>query len=444
MDCVNPRVPPLRPAKGSAESRGTTPNVNRRYCWPLVFLALAGCHRESRSSQITLHLATWGSVEDDSAYAKSVDAIYREFERENPGVKVQVDITPDLYPQKMVMNHVANVDPDVMVLDASSAAIFINNGIVRDLGRFIAGDHEFNLDDFYPNAVNIDRRGKAVYAVPIDYTPMVMYYNKSLFDQAHVPYPDGTWNFEQFREVARRLTNPGKGVYGFVVTTWMPAWIMWLWNNGGDVLSPDRTHATGTFDSQQNAATLAFLRDLVEKDHSSPSPSQTAATGIDFFAQGKAAMTVTGHWSLIDYKASPNIDWRQLGVAEVPHNTRAAQTPLYEAGYAIPTGSPHPDIAWKFIKYMTSRQVQSRYNASGIAVDARKDVSRERAKDALERRFLTLLQGGRTPYGATVTAYDFVENQGLSAMSSILQNGVDPSAALHTAARRIDLEFAKK
>ena len=32
--------------------------------------------------------------------------------------------------------------------------------------------------------VNIARRGDALYAIPLDFTPMVMYYNKRLFDAA--------------------------------------------------------------------------------------------------------------------------------------------------------------------------------------------------------------------------------------------------------------------
>jgi multiple sugar transport system substrate-binding protein len=413
--------------------------VNARWSATLLPLVLAGCGTRAPTA-ITLRVATWGSVEDDSAYAKTLDGIYREFENENPGVKLQVEITPDLYSQKMVMNHVAGVDPDVMALDDANCAVFINNGLVRDLSPYLAEDKTLKLSDFYPNAVATYQRGSAQYAIPIDFTPMVMYYNKRLFDAAHVPYPDGTWNYTQFRQTAKRLTRNDS--YGFVVTTWMPGWVMWLWNNGGDVLSPDLTHSEGAFDSSQNAETLGFLRDLVEQDHSSPSPSQASAMGIDYFAQGKAAMAITGHWSMIDYAKTPG--WDNLGVAAVPHNAPQAITPLYEAGYAIPSGCPHPDLAWKFIKYMTSAKVQLLYNSSGIAIDARKDVSRQRAQSPIENRFLSLLPAGRTPYGAKVVAYDFVENQGLSAMSSILQNGVAPQTALTLAAERIDLEFKKR
>ena len=400
---------------------------------------------------MTLRIATWGTGEDDSAYAKKQDAIDLEFEQENPGVKIVRDIVPDQYPQAMVMAHVAGVSPDVMMLDASSAAVFMNNGLVTDLAPLIAQDKEFRLADYFPNVVDIGRRGSAVYAIPQDFTPVVLFYNKRLFDAAHVPYPDGNWDFAAFQKTAEALTRPQDGIFGYAFNNWMPGWIVWVWNNGGDVLNPAGTQAAGTLNSSQNAQTVAYLRDLIEKAHVSPSPSMTAAMGIDPFASGRAAMIITGHWSLIDYKNAPKdasgrpkVDWHELGVTSVPHNTPVANTVMYESGYAIPVGCKHLDVAWRFVKYMTSQKVQLDYNSTGIAVDARIDVAKTRATDPLEQEFLPLIAAARAPYGSRVEGYDFLENQGTSAMASVLLNGANPAAALARAAERIDLEFAKR
>ncbi|HLK13405.1 MAG TPA: sugar ABC transporter substrate-binding protein [Fimbriimonadaceae bacterium] len=428
--------------------------MSLRRWWCVLLLALAGCQPSHNPNAITLRIATWGTGEDDSDYAKKCDAIDHEFERENPGVKIVRETIPEQYVQAMVMAHVAGASPDIMMLDASSAAVFMNNGIVTDLAPIIAKDPEFRLDDYFPNVVDIARRGSAVYAIPQDFTPMVMYYNKRLFDRAQVPYPDGSWNFERFRQVARAVTiNEGEKNerFGYAFSNWMPGWVMWLWNNGGDVLTEDGTRAAGSLNSPQNAQTFRFLRDLIEVDHVSPSPSMTAAMGVDPFVSGRAAMTISGHWSLIDYKnapkdrnGQPKLDWRELGVTAVPHNTPLANTVMYESGYAIPTGCRHLDLAWRYVKYMTSRRVQMDYNSSGIAIDARKDVAQARAVDPLERAFLPLVATARAPRGSRVEGYDFVETQGASAMSSVLLNGADPLAALKTAAERIDLEFAKR
>lgn len=413
-----------------------------------ALLALAGCARRD-ADKVVLRIANWSGAGDDSEFEKTVQRIYRDFEREHPGVEIRVEGIPDGYVSKVILSFVAGTEPDIMLLDASSAAVFIDNGVLTDLSPFAERDPEFSFDAFFPNVVNIARRGDAVYAVPNDFTPMVMYYNKRLFDAAGVPYPKPGWTFADFRATAKALTK--RDQYGFAFANWMPGWIMWLWNNGGDVLAPDGSRASGILDSPANVETISFLRDLVTVDRSAPSLSEAAALGVDLFANGQAAMTVSGHWALIGYAnapkgsdGKPKLVWADLGVAPMPTNVGQSHTVMYESGYAIGRNSKHKELAWEFIKYFTSRRVQSEYNKSGIAVCARKDVAAERAKDALEAQFLPLIPSARAPWGSKVEGYEIVEKVGKNALDSVLNNDADVRQALAKAAARIDQEFAKR
>jgi multiple sugar transport system substrate-binding protein len=279
---------------------------------------------------------------------------------------------------------------------------------------------------------------------------MVMYYNKKLFDKAGVPYPKAGWSFEEFRKTARMLTVPGEQ-YGFSFANWMPGWIMWLWNNGGDVIDPALPRASGVLDSPQNVETLSFLRDVIKVDRSAPSLGEAASMGVDLFANGQAAMTVSGHWALIGYANAPKgpdgkpaITWDDLGVVEMPSQIGRSATVMYESGYAIGKNSKNKQLAWEFIKYFTSYEVQSKYNKSGIAVCARQDVARERAEDPLEAQFLPIIPTAGPPHGAFVEGYEIVEKVGKNALDSILNNDVPVRGALEKAAKRIDQEFAKR
>lgn len=414
----------------------------------LALAALVGCGPRD-DGKIVLRVANWSGAGDDSEFEKTTQRIYREFEQENPGVEIRVEGIPDGYVSKVILSFVAGTEPDVMLLDASSAAVFIDNGVLTNLSPFMAKDPEFDLDDFFPNVVDIARRGDAVYAVPNDFTPMVLYYNKRLFDAAGVPYPKPGWTFADFRETAKALTQ--EDLYGFAFANWMPGWIMWLWNNGGDVLAPDGTRASGFLDSPANVETLEFLRDLIVVDRSAPSLSEAASLGVDLFANGQAAMTVSGHWALIGYAnapkgpdGKPKLVWGDLGVAPMPTNVGESHTVMYESGYAIGKNSKHKELAWKFLKYFTSERVQSLYNKSGIAVCARRDVAAERAKDPLEAQFLPLIPSARAPWGSRVEGYEIVEKVGKNALDSVLNNNAPVREALTKAAQRIDQEFAKR
>ncbi|MEZ0327067.1 MAG: sugar ABC transporter substrate-binding protein [Fimbriimonas sp.] len=400
-----------------------------------------------------LRVSSWGGAGDDSDFDKMVKKFYRDFEEENPGVKVRPELIPGSgseYVHKMMLNFVAGAEPDIMIVDASSAALFINNGVLADLTKLEKGS-DFEIGDYFPNVLDIGRRGDALYTIPSDFTPMVMYYNKELFDAAGVPYPKAGWTFQEFQETAAKLTDPAKKQHGFVFSNWMPGWVMWLWNSGADVLSRDGTRASGNLDSPKAVETITYLRDLVMKHHVAPSFSQVASTGVDPFANGEAAMTVSGHWAMIGYKNAPKkngkpaIDWTKLGVVELPHNTPRSNTVMYAAGYGITSRCKQKELAWKLIKKWTSYAHQLPYNKSGIAVSARKDVAAELAKDPVDRQFLDIIPTARPPAGSWVEGYEIVETLGAKAMDSVLASPEsDVAGILSKTAKRIDLEFAKR
>lgn len=414
----------------------------------LALLPLCACTPQNEPKEAVLRLANWGGAGSDAEYDRLVIQLYRDFEKENPGVKIKVENNPENYVAKMVLGFVAKAEPDIMMLDASSASLFINNGVLADLTPLIEKDPEFKLDDFFPNVVDIARRGDALYAIPQDFTPMVMYYNKRVFDAAGVPYPKAGWTFDDFLQTAKKLTTPTQ--YGFALQNWMPGWIMWIWNKGGDVVSPDGKRSSGYLDGPKSVEAVQFLADLVTKHKVAPSLSQMASMGVDPFANAQAAMTVSGHWAMIGYanapkdkNGKPKITWDDLGVVELPHNTPHPQTVMYESGFAIGRNCKQKDLAWKFVKYMTSHAVQSKYNSSGIAVCGRKDVAMERAKVPLEAQFLPIIPSARAPYGSWIEGYAYVEPTGQGALDSIIQGRMSAQEALTKAAQKIDREFSK-
>lgn len=417
----------------------------------VAIIGLGGCAGiRSDDSQIVLRISNWSGAGDDSDFERTLRAIYEDFEESHPGVDVKVEGIPDGYVSKVILSFVAGTEPDVMLLDASSAAVFIDNGVLTDLSPFIEKDASFRLADFFPNVVDIARRGKSLYAIPNDFTPMVVYYNRRLFDAAGVAYPKAGWSFDDFRRTAKALTITDKQ-YGFAFVNWMAGWIMWLWNNGGDVVDPEGPRASGVLDSAANVQTLEFLRDMIKVDRSAPSLGESASLGVDLFANGQAAMTVSGHWAMIGYANAPKgsdgkpaITWSDLGVVEMPSRIGSSQTVMYESGYAIGKNSKHKQIAWEFIKYFTSYAVQRKYNESGIAVCARIDVAEERAKNPLEAQFLPIIPGARPPHGSRIVGYEIVEKVGKNALDSVLNNDTPVQEALTKAAKRIDQEFAKR
>lgn len=419
-------------------------------CLAAAFVAVAGCqHRENKSSVVTIRVADWGGASGDANYIRTNREIIEEFERTHPNIKVQMEHNPDAYVQKILMSVVAGTQPDVMALDASSAAIFIENNTLLDLMPFIRNDPEINLDDYYPNVLNIARRGEALYALPDTFTPMVMYYNKRCFERAGVPLPKDNWTWTDFLRAARGLTirsSDGKAAqYGAEVTTWMPGWVMWIWQNGGDVLSPDGTRATGYLDSPQSIEAIRFYTDLVLKHKVAPTVTEAQAMGADNLLAGRVATSVSGHWSIIHFRASEGsikgYRFRDLGVVGLPRRKKRI-TVIYEAGPAVMKGTRHPREAYEYAKFISGRWAQRKIAELSVGISARRDVAEEfRHKSPLDPAFLDNIRYARGPQGAFTEQYALVEDIGREAIEEILLGKSSVEEALRTAARRIDTQL---
>ena len=438
-----------------------TRSLHLKYVWlqpriPITTLVLALCllsggciSREERAGRgtVVLHFADWGGASSDPNMARFERDVQAEWKRTHPNIEIEAEHTPgsDTYVSKMLTAFVAGTEPDVMFLDASSAAVFIDNDTLRDLTPYEQADR-LDLSVYYPNVLDLARRGSRLYALPADFTPMMLYYNKRLFDQAGVPYPQDGWTWADFLQDCKRLTvwkqgDPHPTQYGFQAQNWMPGWIMWIWQNDGDVLSPDGRRATGYLDSAPTVAALQFFADLVGKEHVAPSLSQSQAEGADPFQSGLTAMQISGHWNLVGIQASETLKLADVGVVGLPRNKKRI-TVLYEAGYAITKGCRHPKEAWEYVKFMSGPFVQRKKAELGIGISANRTIAEARRQaNPLEPVFLDNVRYGIAPWGARVENYAQVEDIGREMMDAILVGGVPVAKAAREAATRIDGEL---
>ncbi|MBP7936189.1 MAG: sugar ABC transporter substrate-binding protein [Phycisphaerae bacterium] len=424
--------------------------------WASVVLVTAGCRDEREPAEVVLRVTDWGSPVVESDFMRIEREILEGFEqqqhRAGRSVRVQKEQIPGpgQYAPKLTMMYVAGCAPDVVHLDASCGALFIDNGMLMDLAPLMARDPSFDRSIYFENVLNITRRGEAIYAVPLDFTPMMMYYNRKLFRQAGVPFPRNGWSWDDFLTACKALTvmPPGAKMptqYGFNFENVLPFWIPLLWTGGGDVLSPDGRRASGYLDGQATVEAVQFLADLILKHRVAPSIAERKILGGDAFLNGKAAMDLKGHWTLIDYHAP---DRRlDVGVVGLPTRTGKPVTIIYVTGIAISRSTRHADLAWEYLKYMTSAQVQIKRVASGLAISGnRKAADFYRARDdqdnPIEAEFHQAVEYARPAWGATVENFPMCEAFGQEMMEDILYGAAAVPEATRRAAQYMDAVLA--
>ena len=146
--------------------------VSLRTCWlllPLLALTapLAGCSGgdDGGSGRVVLRLTTWASQEELGITDRTIEL----FEARYPQVEVRHEPIPTNYKEKVMISLAGGAPPDVMQIDSDDMPSFVDRDLLLNLAPY-ARRVGLYLDPFYPNVLDIGRRGDALYAYPKDFT----------------------------------------------------------------------------------------------------------------------------------------------------------------------------------------------------------------------------------------------------------------------------------
>ena len=97
--------------------------------------------------------------------------------------------------------------PDVFWMHSNVAQKYMENDQLLDLTDLIAGSDKIDLNNYYEGIVKLYESDGKQYAVPKDIDTIALWYNKTIFDEMGVDYPDDTWTWQDFADAAKKLTN---------------------------------------------------------------------------------------------------------------------------------------------------------------------------------------------------------------------------------------------
>jgi multiple sugar transport system substrate-binding protein len=326
--------------------------------WPLLLLPLlaaaGGCGREPQRGPVNVTLFTWTRPGE---LAVNQDLCAR-FEEEHPGIRVEIINEPgDRAMDKLQAMVAAGNPPDVMSIHGAFFVPLAAKGALLDLDPLIADDREFDLDDFYPELVELCRYEGGLYSLPRYTSVYVLFYNKDLFDAVGLAYPDEEWTWDDYLAAARKLTvrgpDPERRRYGCVIDFWGARIYPWVWANGGRILDEERRRCL--LDRPEAQEALKFLVDLRHKWQVCP-PTTMAdrRQNIAMFTNGQVGMFQTGAWDIQQMQEAKALRW---DIAPLPKGQQHA-TLLGMENYAIAAGTKHPRQAWELFKFLLGPDAQ--------------------------------------------------------------------------------------
>ncbi len=449
----------------------------------LVALVLAAVGCATGESGTVLRVALWAGGHELEIERQVAD----RYEALHPGVRIALESAPNGYEERLLTSIAAGRPPDVYLLDSPDTPTFVERGLALDLAPYQEA-LGFRPDSVFGQVVDAFRRGESMFALPKDFTPMVLYANRSLLAAAGVedllpvvpstaepptaepppakpstaePPPAGApaaesasgWTWADFRRAAAAVVadtdgDGRKDVFGFDFPRNLYQWVPFVWSAGGDILAPGGSGATGYLDGPEALEAYRFLTTLAE-DGLTPGaqfvqqgdPAREAR-----FAAGGQAFLLSGHWTLPVFRDLVETDALDLAIVPVPHHPsrNAATSVLYASGWAVPPNARHLRRAIDLAGFLASPEAQRIRARSGLAIPSRMDVAAEIAvadDTGVEDAFIALVDGARMTWGARVRDFSRIEALAVEIMDRRLIRGEPLASSASDVARRIDAEF---
>lgn len=277
------------------------------------------------------------------------------FKKTHPDVNIKFETVPvSDYTQKLTFQLAGGNVPDIGWLMEDAAPAFEQAGLLMDLKPTLENTKGYDLDDFSKPAMGLWEKDGKIYAIPFSTSPLMMYFNKTLFDKAGLVDPlelaaKDQWTMKKWREAAKTLKEK-TGVWGFEFKDGegygariIHAVISQIRDYGGYAWKPGKCG----FNKPKAVAALTVLHDMVFKDKSIVPPGVEG----DFFS-GNAAMTVN-QISRVPNLKDAKFKW---GIAPLPSGPAGESPVIGQAGLAVFKQGKHPKLAAEFLAYMTNKQ----------------------------------------------------------------------------------------
>ncbi|HXH61131.1 MAG TPA: extracellular solute-binding protein [Fimbriimonadaceae bacterium] len=352
----------------------------------VALAALCVCAVASGEGQTT-DLVVWGMQLGPND--QGMDAVIRRFEESHPGVTVHMlgMGAGRMNPQKLMTAIVGGVPPDIVLQDRFSVPDWAHLGAFEPLDDLISRDEGKDAntptaEQYYPAPWSECHYEGHQYGIPWMADTRILYWNRAVFRQKANDLrkagldPDRaprTWSeLLAYSKVLTEFNPDGTLKRAGFMPNFGNSWLyLYAFQNEASFMSPDGK--TCTLNTPASREALQFMYDGYQicGGYANAEKFRASLRGneSDPFFTGQVAMKIDGDWIMPGFILyAPKLDF---GVAPPP----IPDDRYYKRGrfkdvkdryitwtggfcWAIPKGARHRDLAWEFIKHVTSTKMR--------------------------------------------------------------------------------------
>jgi len=310
---------------------------------------------------VHLRWSTWGDDKNPMVQgaARGLEIFSQKFPHIRVTAEPQISTPGGLsWTEKNYAEWVAGTGPDVSGACCATLPDWGRQGLMLNLDPYLKRDaRQVPLADYAAALLktwNLPDRGQ--FALPMYMGTMALYYNRDLFRRHGVPFPDGTWDWQKWREAMLKLTNPDQQRWAWYVAVNFPRPGIYIRQNGGWQVDP-RDNTKAAFDQPPALNALQWLHDRMWKDRTMARAADISRLGMATYialGNGNLAMLTEGSWILARWgREQPDLvaNW---DMATLPRGPVKRDTGSTIDGWAIWKGTKYPEEAWELVKFLQS------------------------------------------------------------------------------------------
>lgn len=319
---------------------------------------IGGCQTSNSSNSDRLTKITFWHGINPPENRDIFQDLVAKFNQEHPDIEVEALYIgqPDAQLPKIFAATVSNEPPDILWYVPQITGKLAQLDALLPLETWLSNSPV--KDEIDPAMWESMVLGEHILSVPLATNNTAVFYRPSLFAKAGITKTPTTWT--ELKLAAQKLTQDTDGDrrndrYGMFLSLgkgeWTVfAWLPFIYSAGGELLSGNQANLV----NEGAIAALQLGADLVRDRVAMLSPPERGYE-IDNFISGKAAMQITGPWTLAQLKTT-DIDY---DVFPIP----VAKTPAAVIGgenlFVFKTTPEREQAALQFLEYVLSEPFQT-------------------------------------------------------------------------------------
>jgi len=376
-----------------------------------------------------------------------VTELVRDFERENPGVRVDVQQIPwSAAHEKLLTGHVGRATPDVAQLGNTWVPEFAALRALAPLDGRVAASAALSPAGYFDGIWATNVVDGVLFGLPWYVDTRLLFYRRDLLARAGYDSVPGDWAGWRDAMIAlKRAGGPDAYAILLPVNEWVPPILLGL-QAGSPLLADDATR--GAFAAPAFRRAFDFYLGLFRDGLAPPVANTEIANVYQEFARGTFAMYITGPWNLGEFarRLPPELQdaW---ATAPMPGPDGPASGVSLAGGSSLVLfrDSPHPEAAWRLVEYLSRPDVQVRFFTLTGDLPARREaweaagLSREPRVRAFWTQLQRVVPTPKVPEWEQIAFYRVQER-----VEQAVRGAVPPDSALARLDRDADRILEKR